>query len=125
MPKQDLPSDAGDKYVQLIDNVSELHIEVQSVEHPSRVHLDIETDDVEAEVERLKKLGAKVVGHINTWCVMEAPTGKRFCVVQQDLQILSRRLTHGNRQQYSVLFFKPRIISNRYDCESHLHHNAT
>ena len=83
MPKQDLPSDADDKYMQLIDNTSELHIEVQSVEHPSRVHLDIETDNVEAEVERLKKLGAKVVNHINTWCVMEAPTGQRFCVVQQ------------------------------------------
>jgi predicted enzyme related to lactoylglutathione lyase len=60
-----------------------LDIEVQQVKHPSRVHLDIETDDVAAEVERLIKLGAKKVAMVHSWCVMEAPTGQRFCVVQQ------------------------------------------
>ncbi len=34
-----------------------LHIEVQKVEHPSRVHLDIETDDIEAEATRLEGVG--------------------------------------------------------------------
>jgi predicted enzyme related to lactoylglutathione lyase len=58
------------------------HIEVQKVEHPSRVHLDIESDDIEAEVQRLEKLGAKRVAQIRTWWVMEAPTGQRFCVVR-------------------------------------------
>ena len=60
----------------------DLHVEVQKVEHPSRVHLDIEADDIEAEVQRLEKLGAKRIGHVRTWCVMEAPTGQRFCVVR-------------------------------------------
>jgi hypothetical protein len=69
--------------VQLIDPNDELHIEVQSVTHSSRVHLDIETDNVEAEVKRLESLGAKRVGLVNTWCVMEAPTGQRFCVVRK------------------------------------------
>ena len=59
-----------------------LHIEVQKVDHPSRVHLDIETDDIEAEVERLEKLGARRVTQVRTWWVMEAPTGQRFCVVR-------------------------------------------
>ena len=59
-----------------------LSIEVQQVAHPSRVHLDIETDDVEAEATRLEKLGAKRVEKIRTWWVMEAPTGQRFCVVR-------------------------------------------
>jgi len=59
-----------------------LHIEVQQVEHPSRVHLDIETDDLEAEVKRLEKLGAKRVQQVRTWWVMEAPSGQRFCVVR-------------------------------------------
>ncbi|MGH8136962.1 MAG: VOC family protein [Steroidobacteraceae bacterium] len=59
-----------------------LHIEVQRVEHPSRVHLDIESDDIEAEVQRLEKLGAKRVTQVRTWWVMEAPTGQRFCVVR-------------------------------------------
>jgi predicted enzyme related to lactoylglutathione lyase len=59
-----------------------LHVEVQQVEHPSRVHLDIETDDIEAEVARLEKLGAKRVQKFERWWVMEAPTGQRFCVVR-------------------------------------------
>ena len=59
-----------------------LHIEVQKVEHPSRVHLDIETDDIEAEVRRLEALGARRVEKIRTWWVMEAPTGQRFCVIR-------------------------------------------
>jgi predicted enzyme related to lactoylglutathione lyase len=41
-----------------------LHIEVQKVEHPSRVHLDIETDDIEAEATRLEGLGAEKA---NVW----------------------------------------------------------
>jgi predicted enzyme related to lactoylglutathione lyase len=58
------------------------HLEVQQVEHASRVHLDIEADDIEAEVARLERLGAKRVGPVRTWYVMEAPTGQRFCVVR-------------------------------------------
>jgi hypothetical protein len=69
------------KYVKL-DPQAGLHVEVQRVEHPSRVHLDIESDDVEAEVARLEKLGAKRVGKVRTWVVMEAPTGHRFCVIR-------------------------------------------
>jgi predicted enzyme related to lactoylglutathione lyase len=59
-----------------------LHVEVQQVSHPSRVHLDIEADDIEAEVRRLERLGARRVGPVQTWMVMEAPTGQRFCVVR-------------------------------------------
>lgn len=78
-----LPAEEGDKYVRLVDRNSELHIEVQKVDHPSRVHLDIEADDIEAEVKRLEALGAKRVAQIHSWCVMEAPTGHRFCVVRR------------------------------------------
>lgn len=60
----------------------EVHIEVQKVRHPSRVHLDIETDDIAAEVSRLEALGARRIGEIKRWVVMEAPTGQRFCVVR-------------------------------------------
>jgi predicted enzyme related to lactoylglutathione lyase len=71
-----------DKYIELVDPSGQLHIEVQAVSHASRVHLDIESDDIEAEVRRLETLGAKRVGKVNTWWVMEAPTGQRFCVVR-------------------------------------------
>ena len=45
------------------------------------IHLDIETDDVEAEVARLEKLGARVKARISRHVVMEAPTGHAYCVV--------------------------------------------
>lgn len=69
-------------YRELLTGPNHGHIEVQRVEHESRVHLDIETDDIEAEVKRLEGLGAKRVKQVHTWCVMEAPTGQRFCVVR-------------------------------------------
>ena len=60
----------------------DLHVEVQKVEHPSRVHLDIETDDIDAEVARLEALGATRVAVVKRWWVMEAPDGAGFCVVR-------------------------------------------
>ncbi len=69
-------------YVLLDTEPNDMHIELQRVEHPSRVHIDIETDDIEAEVSRLEKLGAVRIAKIKTWWVMEAPTGHRFCVVR-------------------------------------------
>lgn len=66
----DLRSDPGQPIVLL-----------QQVEHESRVHLDIESDDIEAEVKRLEALGAKKIGEVKSWCVMESPSGHRFCIV--------------------------------------------
>ena len=81
MEQRSLPGAEGERYVRLLDAQHGLHVEVQAVEHASRVHLDIETDDIEAEVARLEALGAKRVGQVHSWCVMQAPTGQRFCVV--------------------------------------------
>ena len=58
-----------------------LNIEVQQVAHESRVHLDIETDNIGAEVARLERLGARRIKAVRDWVVMEAPTGQRFCIV--------------------------------------------
>ena len=57
-------------------------VQIQKVDHESRVHIDIETDDIPAEVGRLEGLGAKVVNRLDRWVVMQAPTGQRFCVVR-------------------------------------------
>ena len=73
-------SDPG--YRLLRNAPGDLHVEVQTVEHPSRVHLDIESDDLEAEALRLEALGAKRIGKVKRWIVMEAPTGQRFCIVR-------------------------------------------
>lgn len=83
MKTRQLPAEEGGKYVRLEDPEERLHIEVQKVAHESRVHLDIETDDIAAEVARLQALGATVVERVHTWCVMQAPTGQRFCVVRK------------------------------------------
>jgi hypothetical protein len=77
-----LPGEEGDKYMRLVDPENRLHVEVQTVTHASRVHLDIEADDIEAEVRRLEQLGARRVQQVHTWWVMEAPTGQKFCVVR-------------------------------------------
>ena len=82
MKLRELPADESGTYKGLEDPQHGLAIEVQIVEHPSRVHLDIETDDIDAEVRRLESLGARRIQAIRTWVVMEAPTGQRFCVVR-------------------------------------------
>ena len=82
LPIED-PDEGGDgRYALLGAGPGGIHVEVQSVEHPSRLHLDIEADDIEAEVARLEALGAKKVAWVKRWQVMEAPTGQRFCVVK-------------------------------------------
>jgi hypothetical protein len=55
---------------------------LQKVEHASRVHLDIESDDLEAEATRLEQLGTQRVALVRgRWSVMQAPSGHRYCVV--------------------------------------------
>lgn len=76
------PSDPpDDRYRDLEVRDTEPILLVQQVDHESRIHLDIESDDLEAEVTRLEALGAKRIGFVKRWWVMEAPTGQRFCVV--------------------------------------------
>jgi len=44
--------------------------------------IDCQGDDLaEAECFWGQALGATRVGQVKDWCVMEAPTGHRFCVV--------------------------------------------
>jgi hypothetical protein len=61
-----------------------------------RMHLDLETDDVEAEVRRLEALGAVRWDHqqergYDFW-VMRDPWGNEFCVLQVNFpELLARR----------------------------------
>jgi predicted enzyme related to lactoylglutathione lyase len=74
-------ADATSAYVGLSGNSGGLQVNLQRIGGNSRLHLDIETDDVEAEVQRLEKLGAQRHEHVNAWWVMVAPSGHYFCVV--------------------------------------------
>lgn len=73
--------DDDGKYAVLADRQGYPKMLLQSVAHPPRVHLDIETDDREAEAARLEALGARRIEAVKGWIVMEAPTGHRFCIV--------------------------------------------
>jgi hypothetical protein len=75
------PDPQSGTYRELSAEAQEPMLLIQKVDHPGRVHLDIETDDLDAEVLRLEALGAKRVAFVKRWWVMEAPTGQRFCVV--------------------------------------------
>jgi hypothetical protein len=48
---------------------------------PPRVHLDIETDDVVAEIDRLVGLGAVVTDRRDEYAILADPAGQPFCVV--------------------------------------------
>ena len=48
---------------------------------PSRIHLDIHTDDLAAEVTRLEGLGAERVREVHGWQIMRDPAGLLFCVI--------------------------------------------
>ncbi|MGH6888081.1 MAG: VOC family protein [Rhizomicrobium sp.] len=78
------PKHAGSRgnYRMLETPPDELSVQIQRVNHESRVHIDIETDDIASEVARLEKLGAKVDESKERWVIMRAPTGHRFCVVR-------------------------------------------
>ncbi|MCY3544509.1 MAG: VOC family protein [Chloroflexi bacterium] len=76
--------DASDPYVFLEGRAGGLFVllqRLQRVEDDARVHLDFETDDVEAEVRRLEALGARRKENMGSFWIMEAPSGHIFCVV--------------------------------------------
>ena len=77
----DHPGTRGN-YVMLATPPDEISVQIQRVDHESRVHVDIETDDIAAEVARLEKLGAVVDKRLERWVVMRAPSGQRFCIVR-------------------------------------------
>ncbi len=73
-------------YVELTTPEGHVKMLLQAVSHESRLHMDFETDNREAERSRLQALGAVVVSEVDEgdkhWTVMEAPTGHRFCLVK-------------------------------------------
>jgi hypothetical protein len=66
----------------IAEGATSAHLLVQRLdEGPSRLHLDLETDDMDAEVRRLERLGAQRVERFEHWQVMRDPAGMLFCVV--------------------------------------------
>lgn len=76
------PDTEDPDYAELGEPIPGLMVMVQRVDDVARLHLDIETDDVEAEVARLEALGASRVRPVKSWWVMRDPAGLLFCVVR-------------------------------------------
>ena len=83
---------ARDPYVALVPQVGDApRFILQRVPEPrpgkNRMHVDIKTHDMEAEAERLEKIGAaRLVGSPESggdWVVMCDPEGNEFCVCQE------------------------------------------
>ena len=76
------PGRSDERYIHLKGRADDAQVLVQKVDHPSRVHIDIETDDIDAEVKRLESLGAIIIERMERWVVMEAPSKHRFCIIK-------------------------------------------
>jgi hypothetical protein len=61
--------------------VPDLVVAVQAVHDAARYHVDIETDDVAAEVQRLTELGAVEVSSWQGCHTLEVPGGHLLCVI--------------------------------------------
>ena len=51
---------------------------IEAVADEARIHFDIETDDLAAEIHRIESLGGRKVSVVDHAVIMEAPTGHRF-----------------------------------------------
>jgi catechol 2,3-dioxygenase-like lactoylglutathione lyase family enzyme len=71
-------------YLSLMPNDRGIRFTFQRIDGPARFHLDIETDDVDAEVRRLEAAGADVVGRSEDWVVLSDPAGLLLCVIPVD-----------------------------------------
>jgi hypothetical protein len=70
-------------YAQFDEVTPGLYFMVQATgDDTRRIHLDLESEDVEGDVARLISLGATEVERSHHWVVMRDPAGVTFCVVQ-------------------------------------------
>lgn len=73
------------EFIALVDPAARCVVGVQDVGADGpRYHVDIEADDVEAEVSRLVRLGATEVARHRSWVVLRDPLGLLLCVVPPD-----------------------------------------
>jgi hypothetical protein len=80
------------QFTSLPGALPDLDLAVQAVGDRARYHVDIETDDVEAETMRLVALGAAETGRWLDCRVLRAPGGHLVCVIPRhsDPEIFER-----------------------------------
>src|SRR3954447_17647726 len=75
------PVPGEEQFVDLPGALPDLVVAVQAVDDQPRYHLDIETDDVEAETSRLLGLGAVLVNQWLECRILRVPGGQLACVI--------------------------------------------
>jgi hypothetical protein len=75
------PAPGEEQFTVLSGAVPGLFTVIQTVDDAPRYHLDIETDDLAAEVARLTALGAEPVSRWKDACTLRAPGGHLLCVI--------------------------------------------
>jgi hypothetical protein len=76
------PAPGEEQFTVLAGAVPDLFTVIQAVDDgPPRYHVDIETDDLAAEVARLTALGAELVARWKDAHTLRAPGGHLLCVV--------------------------------------------
>lgn len=78
------PPAPAQRYVTLGTIPGPLFVRLQRVDRDPGYHLDIESDDVRAEVGRLEALGGARKYRIKRWWVMEDPSGNAYCVIRPE-----------------------------------------
>ena len=79
VPAQPVPGE--EQFTSLPGVLPDLVLALQSVDAAPRFHLDIETDDVDAETARLLALGAVEVSQWLECRTLRAPGGHLLCVI--------------------------------------------
>lgn len=79
VPARPVPDEP--QFTDLPGALPDVVVALQSVDEPPRYHLDVETDDVEAETARLIGLGAVEVGRWQGCRTLRAPGGHLLCVI--------------------------------------------
>jgi hypothetical protein len=75
------PSPDEEQFTSLRGGLPDLVLAVQSIDDAPRYHVDIETDDLDAETQRLLDLGAVEVSRWLDCRTLRAPGGHLLCVI--------------------------------------------
>ena len=78
-----VPVEGEEQFTGLEGAFPDLVVAVQAVDDAPRFHVDIETDDLDAETERLLGLGAVEVARWLDCRTLRAPGGLLLCVIPQ------------------------------------------
>ncbi|MEV6491341.1 VOC family protein [Actinoplanes sp. NPDC051633] len=84
------PVPGEEQYTSLAGAFPDMVVAIQAVDDAPRYHLDIETDDVEAETARLVALGAVELRQWLECRILQAPGGHLLCVIPQHSESFDR-----------------------------------